>query len=79
MSLDPEALARLRRIANQVGLLAVGRDDMQVRTDDLRTLLEAYDNARVQVDAARETAGYMDDGWRITDAMNAAFAKAGRR
>lgn len=50
-----------------------------VETADLRALLDAYDAARAQVDAARETAGYMDNGWRITDAMNAAFAKAGRR
>lgn len=40
--MSAEAIARLRRVAMQVGLQAVGRDGMNVTTADLRALLDAH-------------------------------------
>ena len=91
---NPEAIARLRSVAMQVGLQAVGRDDMQVRTADLRALLDAHTKLETAHTEALDALEKLQAAHKLVlevmcageDAYMAAFdgaesilAKAGRR
>lgn len=80
--MSAEAIARLRRVAMQVGLQAVGRDGMNVTTADLRALLDAHAEALDALVGALHVLRESDaaDVWEEeTDAVKAVLAKARRR